>query len=218
MSMPSFGPIRAQRGASMLFALMTLVVLALAAVALIRSIDNSTLVAGNLGFKQDATAASARATEMALTLLTPLALASGLDADLPNQGYYASSLDNLDATGGTTTAVKPLAVIDWLGNGCSDVPIANQSACIQPAPEVSVPNSSVKVRWVITRLCAGAGPVQAGNPCARPQTTSTSSASERGDLSTGRIDVSIATPYYRVIVRAQGGRNSVSYTESIVHF
>jgi hypothetical protein len=207
---------RRQRGASMLFALMTLVVLALAAVALIRSVDNASLVAGNLGFKQDATAASARATELAIAYLIPLAGGTGLDADVQAQGYYASSQDRLDPTGGLTSSATPLAVVDWQSDGCAS--IQYKSACRQAAPEVTLPTTGVKVRWIITRLCAQATAVGASNPCSRAQTTSTSTAMERGDLSTPRFDTTVASPYYRIIVRAQGGRNSVAYTESIVHF
>ena len=47
---------RAQRGVSLLFALMALAAMLLAAVALVRSVDSGALVLGNLGFKQEATA------------------------------------------------------------------------------------------------------------------------------------------------------------------
>jgi len=60
---------RRQRGLSLLFALMALVVIGLASVAVVRSVDTSSLVIGNLCFKQDATAASAQMTEQALTWL-----------------------------------------------------------------------------------------------------------------------------------------------------
>lgn len=41
-----------QRGVVLFFALIALVAMSLAAVALIRSVDTSTLIAGNLAFKQ----------------------------------------------------------------------------------------------------------------------------------------------------------------------
>jgi hypothetical protein len=50
--------IQQQRGSALIFALMTLVALMLAAVALVRSVDTSSRVLGNLGFKQEATAAA----------------------------------------------------------------------------------------------------------------------------------------------------------------
>lgn len=209
---------RAQRGVSMLFALMTLAALSLAAVALVRSVDSGSLVAGNLGFKQDATAASARASELAIKYLKDNVAGTVLEQDVPAQGYYAASLDGLDVTGGATTSANKLALVDWNADGCKYVVAANfNGTCKQAAPEDTVNGN--KVRWIITRLCSAAGPVEAGNPCARPKSVSTTTASERGELASGgRITSSVASPYYRVVVRTQGGRNTVSYTETIVHF
>ena len=44
---------RAARGASLVFAMITVVALSLAAVALVRSVDTGLNILGNLGFKQD---------------------------------------------------------------------------------------------------------------------------------------------------------------------
>ena len=59
-----------QRGMSLLFTIMTLVVLSLAAVALVRSVDIGALIVGNLAFKQDATAASAVVAAEAIAALS----------------------------------------------------------------------------------------------------------------------------------------------------
>ncbi len=48
-----------------LFALLALAAMSLAAVALVRSVDGGSLVIGNLGFKQDTTRAADRAAELA---------------------------------------------------------------------------------------------------------------------------------------------------------
>ena len=50
---------------SLLFALLALAAMLLAAVALVRSVDSGALVLGNLGFKQDATSAGDSAAELA---------------------------------------------------------------------------------------------------------------------------------------------------------
>jgi hypothetical protein len=76
-----------------------------------------------------------------------------------------------------------------------------------------------KIQWVITRLCDNQGSASGGNLCVRPSTLSTSSSKERGELNPGgRISVGTASPYYRVIVRIEGPRGTLSYTESMVHF
>jgi len=55
-----------QRGVVLFFALIALVVMSLAAVALIRSVDTNTLIAGNLAFKQAATSSGDSGLEMAI--------------------------------------------------------------------------------------------------------------------------------------------------------
>jgi len=209
---------RRQRGVSMLFAMMTLVILSLAAVALVRSVDTSSMVVGNLGFKQDTTVAAAAGTRQALKFLSDNAGGTALDADILESGYFASSLDKLDVTGNSTSNANKLALVDWLGDGkCAYADPSTFTVCITPATGTDV-NGSV-VKWVIMRLCAKPETPSPTNQCSKPAAASTSTASDRGELNPGgRLTSSTATPYYRVVVRAQGARNTVSFTETIVHF
>ena len=79
-----------QRGVSLLFALLALAAISLAAVALVRSVDSGSLLIGNLSFKQDATAAADRATDVARAWL--MAPGQNLVADSAGGvGYYAAS-------------------------------------------------------------------------------------------------------------------------------
>lgn len=210
---------RAQRGLSMLFALLTLAVLSLAAVALVRSVDSGALVIGNLGFKQDTTAAASVATERALDWLRANAGGATLNTNgAAGSGYYATALDGLDVTGRLTSTTNKMAVIDWLADGnCSYIDADARSACLAPRSEV-LPDGST-ARWLITRMCSTQGAVAAGNTCTRPRNTSVSAATERGELRPGgRITAPVQSPYFRVVVRTQGPRNTVSFTETIVHF
>lgn len=59
-----------QRGVVLFFALIALVAIMLAAVALIRSVDTSTIIAGNLAFRQAATTSGDAGTETAMNWLT----------------------------------------------------------------------------------------------------------------------------------------------------
>jgi Tfp pilus assembly protein PilX len=58
-----------QRGVVLFFTLIALVVMSLAAVALIRSVDTSTMIAGNLAFKQSATTSGDGGIEAAVSWL-----------------------------------------------------------------------------------------------------------------------------------------------------
>lgn len=212
-----FSPAR-QRGMSLLFAIMALVVMSLASVALLRSVDVAALIAGNLGFKQDATAVSAQATSEATAALDQRRQAGLLDVDDAAGGYYASSLENLDPTGATTSAANKMFIIDWLGDGsCSYATAGTFTTCVQA--RLGTPVRGSTVRWVITRLCKSAATESATNPCAKPTTSSGAVASARGLLSAGgRITGASSSPYYRIIVRTEGARNTVSFTEAMIHF
>lgn len=83
----------AQRGIVLFFALIALVAMSLAAVALIRSVDTNSLIAGNLAFKQSTLLSADRGVESAITWAS--GNASALSANSVANGYYATS--NADA-------------------------------------------------------------------------------------------------------------------------
>ena len=56
-----------QRGVVLFFSLVALLAMSLAAVALVRSVDTSTMIAGNLSFKRAATTSGDSGIEAALT-------------------------------------------------------------------------------------------------------------------------------------------------------
>ncbi|WP_431113043.1 hypothetical protein [Variovorax paradoxus] len=204
---------RAQRGISLLFTLMALVVMGLGAIALVRSVETGTTVIGELGFKQDALAAAAAGTEEAIAWLNSRATGAALEAHDKNAGYYATSIDTLDPTGNQTTKAKPLRLVKWAAT-CSD----DFSPCDVDA-FASNPVNGNKVQWVITRLCEKEGPAGELNTCARPPLSANAAANDRGEVTPdGRITVGNTTPYFRIIVRVEGPRNTVSYTEAMVHF
>ncbi|MDH4287595.1 MAG: pilus assembly protein PilX [Aquincola sp.] len=209
-----------QRGVSLLFALLSLAAISLAAVALVRSVDSGTLVIGNLGFKQDATAAADRATEAARAwLMTP-----GRDLTVDSAGgvgYYATSQDGLDPTGRLTSATNRMAVVDWGDpDSCSCYPTTCSSCSRLPSNEISLNGGAVRARYLITRLCPVTGAVVATNACAQPAAVAISSEKARGELRVGtesRPSEVAQAPYYRVIVRTVSGRNTVSFTETVLY-
>ena len=210
---------RVQEGATLLFALMALVILGFAAVALTRSVDTGTLIMGNLSFKQDTLFAGNSGTEQAIAWLGANISGNSLDNDQPANGYYSSSLEKLDATGNKTSAANQLQLVNWDGN-CMGAVSGTYSTCtILPFTSPTQINRN-KVQWVIARLCSTPnGPASGANLCARPAIISTSTNSERGELrGGGRISSATSSPYFRVIVRIEGPRNTVSYTESMIHF
>ena len=209
-----------QLGVSMLFSLMALTILSLAAVTLVRSVDTTSLIFGNMGFKQDAVTTSSNATERAITWMT----GRDLTLDIPALGYYATSLDNLDPTGSSGDAT--LGVVDWDGGTCNG--IAN---CKVPSAPIDVRGDGLLIsRYVIARLCNFSGTPGSINVsgaavfCSQPPVAiSSGQGASRGALDSGdnlRPGGTTSGPYYRVIVRtvAVGGHSTVSFTETLVHF
>lgn len=190
-----------QTGVALMISLIVLVGISLAGVALVRSVDTASLIAGNLAFRQGATIAGDSGVEAARTWL--LANSSVLTADNPSSGYYATSQDSLDITGNKTPTVTSDDVA-WNGTGIS-TPVcltkdgAGNTAC-----------------YIIHRLCNSTGAIDAAT-CSTKQTAKGGSSLGAGRPMTTdqeRNWSEVATmAYYRVTVRVAGPRNSTSYIQ-----
>jgi type IV pilus assembly protein PilX len=215
---PLFPTARPSRGISMLFALLALVALSLAAVGLVRSVGTGSLVMGNLSFKKDTTGSSDRGADAAIAWLLANAGGTTLDNDVTTAGYYATSKDSLDPTGRNTTA-NPRALVDWNNDNCATAS-GSFSACLDVAAPTTIGQNSVN--WIITRLCATTGSKDlVSNSCAATLTSGIADDANSSGLDytqPGVLTSGSAVPYYRIVVRTVGGRNTVSYTETIVHF
>lgn len=205
-----------QRGVSLLFALIAMVALALAAVALSRSVNTGALIVGNLGFKKDALLAGDQAAEQALAWIQANVADSTLFADSPAQGYYASAMEALDPTG-NQTGVANRAVVDWNMDNCASVS-GGHGSCLRPSDPVTVNGNTS--RYVITRLCAATGnPTASGTTCASPLIGATSDDQNRSGYDYSRptgFGQTVVSIFYRIIVRTVGPRGTTTYTETIV--
>lgn len=79
--------VKKQQGAVLFIALIALVVMALGVLAIQRSLDSATGVAGNIGFRQQGVAEADSVVEAAMDWLKT---ASGLDQHSAANGYYAT--------------------------------------------------------------------------------------------------------------------------------
>lgn len=217
-----------QRGITLVFALITLVALSLAAVALIRAVDTGSTILGNLSFKQDTLLASDGATRAAVDWLNNNTAAGKLNSDdaLRNgNGYLASHIADLDPLD-RHKDLPTRAVIDWNDDNCASYPSGTYASCVYPSRLQNLRASAlrageIKARYLILRLCERTGDaVVEGIHCAKPLVTSTTNSGH------GSMDYSTPPPppdptlsqYFRIVVRTQGARKSVSYTETLVHF
>lgn len=206
-----------QSGISLIFALLTLAALSLAAIALVRSVDTGALVLGNLGFKQDTARAGDQSIRDAIKWLNG---AAALTADLPDQGYYATSRSGVDVTGQQSSSVKR-ALVDWDDDNCASATDGSFATCdLRPAASVKIDDATT-AQYVIFRLCLIEGAVgDSGNSCVRPADAGDGESSKKGSASYRdpyRYTASGSGVYYRIVARVIGPRNTTSYIEALVY-
>jgi Tfp pilus assembly protein PilX len=202
-----------QSGAGLVVALIMLIVMSMAAVAMVRAIGTGILVAGNYSFRQQALLAADAGSEAAINWLTPLAAMPDLYADQTAQGYYASLPDGLDLTDSGRAGATNL--IDWDGNQCNG---RSGVTCQAASPALSTDAAGNSIRYTIHRLCKLPGsPEDAANNCLLYQSAP---SAQKGAVSYGNAKRFAISPgvYYRITTRVNGPRNTVVFTQTMVHF
>ncbi len=200
-SPPAGGTPRArQTGVVLMMALIVLVAMTLAGIALVRSVDTTNIIAGNLAFKQAATNSADTATATAVTWLQKYNSGTTLFHDILAQGYEAS-IQPLLTTGQTwdnywNTVLKPAGQVVTL-------------------PQDAAGNT---VSYAIQRLCNQQGdPVSPGPPptaCAVPQSVAVAGSSSR---TAGTVALLYNSQiFYRITAQVAGPRGAVSYIQTIV--
>jgi Tfp pilus assembly protein PilX len=207
-----------QRGVSLIVVLISLLIMSFAAIALLRSTDTATLIAGNLTFKKTALASGDAGTEAAITWLGASLTGTTLHLDIVASGYYSRSAEACDLTG-QRTPNDASDDVNWAGGGAN----AN---CPMVATTVTPPGVApgYTISYVINRICnapGDPGSVVAADGitpmiCSR-QTTADSSNSTRAGGSYGSLPLSGAPQtFYRITTRVTGPRNTVRYVQAFV--
>ena len=201
-----------QRGMALFFALVCLVAIMLAAVMLVRSVDTSTLIAGNLAFQQNATVSGDAGGEAAIAWLATTESANAtrnvltdpthpFNQDNGAAGYWAS----LDPAKSLT---DPSAASHFAWDNTDSVAL--------PAENGNT------VRYIIQRMCrtpsglaikdtnclfSSAAIINGQQNIALPQ-----------DVCSGPgCPVAGQTPQVRITSRITGPRNTLSYVQTFVY-
>ncbi len=195
-----------QRGFILVVTLVILVALTLVGLALVRSVDTSTLIANNLGFRQSALMSGDRGTEAAIVWLeNNKALLTG---DVPGAGYYATEQAGTDFTGKTTP-----------GNTTDDVSWTGAAASARRAFVVSGTDAAGnQVAYIIHRMCDQTGSYAAGGTiqCAT-SSSAVSTGMSQGSSSYGSYAITGKTRiYYRITTRTLGVKNTESFVQTQV--
>jgi Tfp pilus assembly protein PilX len=183
-----------QRGVVLFIALVVLVAMTMVGLAVMRASGGSTLMAGNLSFRQNATISGDLGIEAARAWLVgqgPVTLENNIT---PN-GYYA--------TWEKTFNPVALPLSGWHDPGLPADAAGN------------------RVRYVIHRMCALAGAITL--PAAPPNQECVTLADpgksgSKGGVAYGeRALTGTSQPYYRITARIDGPKNTVSFVQAMVY-
>lgn len=182
--------IQKQRGVVLLIALVVMLILSLAGVSLLRSVDGSMSLAGNLALRQSAIASSDAGVNRATTWLLNQTATSLWNDNIAN-GYISSTTFNELAWSSNATWANSVSFNDANGN------VVNYMIFRLCTLANSAPNAATQT---CNTASGGAGGSTQGN-----------SMGSGGIQFQGNLQL-----YYRIVVRVQGPKNTTSYVNVIM--
>lgn len=204
---------KASRGIVLIMALIVLVAMTLAAVALVRSVYTSNVIAGNLAFQQSATHSADAGVEAAISWLennngqTTSATATActpntlpvLACNQATQGYFAIRQD--------PDAVSQESWSKFWGDNLA-----------ASAKTLTTDNAGNTVSYVIQRMCSLPGDAQStANECATSPRASAGTCAGGSSCDSQKDNLAgVSQVYYRITVKVVGPRNTESFTQAIV--
>jgi len=197
----------ANRGIVLIMALIVLVAMTLGAVALVRSVYTSNVIAGNLAFQQSATHSADAGVEAAIVWLEN------------NNGHPAAAgacvgtilACNQGAAGGYLALRQdPVGTQSW-----RDFWDANLSTSAKTLAQDSAGNT---VSYVIQRLCTSQGSAQdTSNECVTSPRAAAGTCAGGSSCDSQKDNLAgIGQVYYRITVKVSGPRNTESFTQTTV--
>jgi type IV pilus assembly protein PilX len=193
-----------QRGVTLLFGLIALAIMMIGAAAMVRSMNTSLMIAGNLGFKRDLTnqAERATATVMALMNTGALNLETARQNSAVSRNYSANILP-------TNAQGIPNVLVD-------DSNFGNAGAA---GNDINVADQGVVLRYLVDRLCVNTG-VADGSHCAMSDPGAPSGGNGGGALKAEDSSAQSGggvlprQTVYRLSIRVSGPRNTQAYFQT----
>jgi type IV pilus assembly protein PilX len=206
MNRSQFASAMRQRGVVLIFALLVLLIMAIGAVAILRSVNSSLLSSGNLAFHRDLVNQAEQAVSSVMTEFktTGLPLGGGptttnTTASLPAANYSATTLPS-NAQG------VPLALLDNAAFALVATP------GLAPAGnDIAGRTSDVTIRYIIDRLCTATPPTVIATSTTCVQSTGLPTGG------TANRNTAVAPPsatVYRISVRVDGPRNTQAFLQT----
>jgi len=210
----SSGSASRQRGVVLLFSLIALVVLLIAAVALMRSFNTSLFMSGNVAFKRDLQNQGERAIDK---VLTTFRAGGALDskgaraANLQASNYSASMLAS--NAQGIPNVLQSDASFNAVGTATNDI----------DSSEPTLANQGVTIRYVVDRMCSVAGDetalgagtcLLADNPGPAGGSASNMMSADKAPLCSTCASAAPQGVVYRLTVRVRGPRDTQAFFQS----
>jgi type IV pilus assembly protein PilX len=191
-----------QRGVVLIFSLIVLLILAIGAVAVLRSVNSSLLSAGNLAFHRDLVNQAEEAVSTVMTEFKtngPPLSTSPTTVSLPAANYSATTLP-------TNAQGVPLALLDNAAFGLVATP-----GLLPAGNDIPGRTPDVTIRYVIDRLCTALPPtvIATSSTCVQSTGLPTGGTANR--------NTAVAPPsatVYRISVRVDGPRNTQAFLQS----
>ena len=201
---------RGQRGVVLFIALIALVVLSLASVALIRSVDTGTIIVGNLAFRQAATTSGDAGIAAAFVTLDAMSNSEVIDpatgfTGLPTK-FAGHVLNNTNASAGYYSNADPNLSLS------AEATWNTGSVLVTPDPD----SSGNSVRYLIQRMCVTADQLLSEDNCTLWDKDTDTGSKRAKDSTEAGLARPIPPPLYRVTVRITGPRNTLSYIQAFV--
>jgi cellulase/cellobiase CelA1 len=180
-----------QRGVVLFIALIVMAALALTAIALVRSVDTTTTVVGNLGFREASISPTNRAVEEAVAALFETGAIADTTVNNVGQNYYATLQAGEDSRG---------------------IPLALQKVANYPATARKIDDGNGNtIRWIVERACIATGTAIAATcDMMAPKQSLGTTTTETTPVALPRV------PFYRLTVRVDGPANTVSFAQAML--
>ena len=205
-----------QTGVVLLIALIVLIAMTLAGIAMIRSTDTGNVVAGNIAFRQAALQEADVGVDAAFNALTAGSITPTTTTAGPR--YYA-----IMQTAATAPALGANGAPSYIAAMTPGDAVGTADAYGGTGFSAATGN---RVRYVIERMCNPVPvtltiPTTAAEIKANCLTYNPAAGTNNSSRNALRVQLSnIVTPiaYYRVTVRVDGPRNTLSMAQSIIRF
>jgi len=200
--------LRPQRGIVMVFTLIALVLMLIAVAAVVRSVDTSSSVVGNLAFRRDLT----NRAELAIVQAKAALNAGGaVHAETARAGdvvaahYSATRLASPAGGIGVPAVLVSNSAYDSAGYSCMNGAGVALASCATPGAD------GIVIRWVIDRQCVAGTSTFGTNACAYLSSSKDAGGSAQ---SLTRKPNGGARSVFRISVRVTGPRNTEAYIQT----